>query len=62
MKGAADQGSSTAPREEKSAGLVRVFIGDTKLPSVEKVRREALCAVAMVAATHKVDLRRDGAW
>lgn len=43
------------PREEKSAGLVRVFIGDTKLPSAEKVRREALCAAAMAAATHNAD-------
>jgi DNA helicase II / ATP-dependent DNA helicase PcrA len=45
------------PREEKSAGLVRVFIGDTKLPPAEKVRREALCAAAMETATKNADWR-----
>lgn len=39
------------PREEKSAGLVRVFIGNTSATPEEKLRREALCESAMEAAT-----------
>lgn len=39
------------PRTEKSQGVVRVFIGDAGLSSAEKIRREALCAVAMESAT-----------
>lgn len=39
------------PRTEKSQGVVRVLIGDTALPSEEKIRREALCAAVMESAT-----------
>lgn len=39
------------PREEKSYGFVRVFIGDSHVAAEEKLRREALCATAMEAAT-----------
>lgn len=39
------------PREEKSSGLVRLFIGDTTATPEEKLRREALCELAMEAAT-----------
>lgn len=43
------------PREEKSAGLVRVFIGGTLASAEDKIRREALCESAMQAATGFVD-------
>jgi DNA helicase-2/ATP-dependent DNA helicase PcrA len=39
------------PRKEKSGGLVRVFIGSTATSSEEKLRREGLCELAMLAAT-----------
>lgn len=43
------------PREEKSAGLVRIFIGDASASAEDKLRREALCASAMQAATSLAD-------
>ena len=39
------------PREEKSAGLVRIFIGNASALAEDKPRREALCESAMQAAT-----------
>ncbi len=39
------------PREEKSAGLVRIFIGNTSAAPEDKLRREGLCELAMQAAT-----------
>lgn len=39
------------PREEKSAGLVRIFIGNASAPAEDKLRREAFCESAMQAAT-----------
>lgn len=38
-------------REEKSAGTVRIFIGDAALATVDKVERENQCAAAMAKAT-----------
>jgi DNA helicase-2/ATP-dependent DNA helicase PcrA len=43
------------PREEKSAGLVRIFIGNTSVSAEDKLRREALCESAMRAATGFAD-------
>ncbi len=43
------------PREEKSAGLVRIFIGNASASTEDKLRREALCESAMQAATGLVD-------
>lgn len=43
------------PREENSAGLVRIFIGDTSASAEEKLRREALCEAAMQTATGLAD-------
>lgn len=45
------------PREEKSSGLVRVFIGDTSVSAEEKLRREALCEAVMEAETGAVEWR-----
>ncbi|MCK4118347.1 UvrD-helicase domain-containing protein [Ralstonia nicotianae] len=45
------------PREEKSSGLVRVFIGDTVATPEDKLRREALCESAMEAATGNAEWR-----
>lgn len=39
------------PRKEKSAGLVRLFIGNASAPAEDKLRREAFCKSAMQAAT-----------
>lgn len=43
------------PREEKSAGLVRILIGNASTSAEEKLRREALCESVMQAATGLVD-------
>lgn len=43
------------PREEKSAGLVRIFIGDASAPAEDKLRREGLCEAAMKVATGFAD-------
>ncbi|GEC96707.1 hypothetical protein ZRA01_27800 [Zoogloea ramigera] len=43
------------PRAEKSAGLVRIFIGNTSASAEDKLRREALCESAMQAATGLAD-------
>jgi DNA helicase-2/ATP-dependent DNA helicase PcrA len=43
------------PREEKSAGLVRIFIGSASASAEDKLRREALCESAMRAATGLAD-------
>lgn len=43
------------PREEKSAGLVRIFIGNASASAEDKLRREALCESAMRAATGLAD-------
>lgn len=42
-------------REEKSAGLVRIFIGNASASAEDKLRREALCESAMQAATGLAD-------
>lgn len=47
------------PREEKSAGTVRIFIGDAALATTGKVERERQCAAAMTKATG-VDAWADG--
>lgn len=39
------------PREEKSAGLVRIFIGNASASADEKLRREGLCEAAMKVET-----------
>lgn len=39
------------PREEKSAGLVRLFIGNASATAEDKLRREALCEMALQAET-----------
>ena len=39
------------PREEKSGGLVRLFIGDAKQSTEAKVKREQECAAVMLNAT-----------
>lgn len=44
-------GFSQHSREEKSAGAVRIFVGDAKLTTAEKVAREKECAAAMAMAT-----------
>ena len=43
------------PREEKSAGLVRIFIGNASASAEDKLRREGLCESAMQAATGLAD-------
>ncbi|WP_046168688.1 Fis family transcriptional regulator, partial [Chromobacterium vaccinii] len=43
------------PREEKSAGLVRIFIGNASASTTEKLRREALCESEMQATTGLAD-------
>lgn len=40
-------------RTEKTGGMVRIFIGDTKLLTSEKIEREKNCASLMAAATGK---------
>jgi len=44
-------GFAQHPREEKSAGTVRIFIGDAALATADKVERESQCAAAMAKAT-----------
>lgn len=44
-------GYAQHPREEKSAGTVRIFIGDAGLATIDKIEREHQCAVAMAEAT-----------
>ena len=44
-------GFAQHPREEKTAGVVRIFIGDAKANTAAKVEREHECAVAMAKAT-----------
>lgn len=43
------------PRKEKSEGLVRLFIGNASASAADKLRREALCELAMQAATGLTD-------
>lgn len=38
-------------RMEKNGGTVRIFVGDTKMKSAEKLRKEAECALVMAAET-----------
>lgn len=38
-------------REEKNGGIVRIFIGDTSMPEVDKIQMEAECATVMADAT-----------
>ena len=39
------------PRDEKPAGIVRIFIGDTSSAPEDKLRREGFCELAMQAVT-----------
>lgn len=39
------------PRTEKSSGTVRIFVGDAKKTTGEKIQKEAECAQIMAAAT-----------
>lgn len=39
------------PRTEKSGGIVRIFVGDTKTHTAEKIRVEAKCALTMASDT-----------
>lgn len=39
------------PRTEKNGGTVRIFVGDSKTNTAEKIRKEADCALAMAAET-----------
>lgn len=43
------------PREEKSAGVVRIFIGNASASTAEKLRREALCESEMQAVMGLAD-------
>lgn len=47
----AKTGFAQHPREEKSGGLVRLFIGDAKQDTEAKVQRERECAAVMLKAT-----------
>lgn len=47
------------PRTEKNGGLVRIFIGDTKTDTADKIRREAECARTMAADTASADWQDD---
>jgi DNA helicase-2/ATP-dependent DNA helicase PcrA len=38
-------------RTEKSGGTIRIFVGDTKTTTAEKIRAEARCALTMAADT-----------
>ncbi|CAB3802503.1 RecBCD enzyme subunit RecB [Paraburkholderia ultramafica] len=38
-------------RTEKNGGTVRIFVGDTKTDTAEKIRKETDCALAMAAET-----------
>lgn len=44
-------GVSQHSRTEKNGGTVRIFVGDTKTDTVDKIRTEAECALAMFTAT-----------
>lgn len=44
-------GFAQHPRKEKSAGTVRIFIGNAALTTADKVERESQCAAAMAKAT-----------
>lgn len=44
-------GFAQHPRKEKSAGVVRIFIGDAKVDSAAKIEKERECACAMAKAT-----------
>lgn len=46
-------------REEKSSGIVRVFIGDTAASPEDKLRREALCESAMETAVGTTEWQRN---
>ncbi len=48
------------PRTEKTGGVVRVFVGDAKLGSDEKVKKEELCAELMADATSSTVWRTRG--
>ena len=44
-------GVAQHPREEKTGGTVRIFVGDTKLSPEEKLVKEAACAQLMAGLT-----------
>ena len=43
------------PREEKSSGLIRMYIGNASASAADKLRREALCESEMQAVTSLAD-------
>ena len=55
----AKSGFAQHAREEKSAGTVRIFVGDAALATADKVDRERQCAAAMAKAAG-VDAWADG--
>lgn len=44
-------GVAQHPRSEKSGGLVRIFVGDTRTDSDAKIQKEVLCAEEMAQAS-----------
>ncbi|MET3384185.1 UvrD-helicase domain-containing protein [Variovorax paradoxus] len=46
-------------RTEKNAGTVRIFVGDTKTDTVNKIEKEAVCAQAMAATTASAAWQED---
>lgn len=44
-------GVAQHPRTEKNGGTVRIFVGDTKKDTADKIRIEGECALAMAAET-----------
>lgn len=47
-------GVSQHPRTEKNGGVVRIFVGDTQIPTAEKIKKESECAQAMATATANI--------
>ncbi len=52
-------GVSQHSRTEKNGGTVRIFVGDTKTDTVDKIRTEAECALAMFTATASAAWQED---
>lgn len=46
-------------RTEKNGGTVRIFVGDTKTDTVDKIRTEAECALTMAAQTASAAWQED---
>jgi len=52
-------GVSQHSRTEKNGGTVRIFVGDTKMDTVDKIRTEAECSLAMSTATASAAWQED---